>query len=143
MSILDTAIALASRAHAGQTDKAGHPYILHPLRLMLRFDDLDAQVVAVLHDVIEDSEHALEDLQALGFGPQVISAIDCLTKRPREDYQTFIARVAGHPLATRVKIEDIRDNLDVSRLQTLTDNDLERVRKYHQALAYLTGLPRM
>ncbi len=140
MSTLDIAIALACSAHAGQVNKAGKAYILHPLRLMLCFDDLDAQIVAVLHDVIEDSEHSLGDLQGLGFDAHVISAIDCLTKRPGENYQRFLERVATHPLATRVKIQDITDNLDVTRLPALTDKDFERVRKYHQALAYLKGV---
>lgn len=137
MSNLDTAIALACRAHAGQVDKAGGAYILHPLRLMLRFDDLDAQMVAVLHDVVEDSDTALADLRALGFAEAVVNAIECLTKQAGEDYTAFIQRLAVNPLARRVKIEDIKDNLNLTRLPALSDKDLARARKYHQALAYL------
>lgn len=137
MSNLDTAIALACRAHAGQVDKAGGAYILHPLRLMLRFDDLEAQMVAVLHDVVEDSDTGLADLRALGFADAVVNAIECLTKQPGEDYTAFIQRLAVNPLARRVKIEDIKDNLNLTRLPELSDKDLARARKYHQALAYL------
>jgi len=139
MSTLDAAIALACRAHHAQTDRAGGSYILHPLRMMLRFDDLDAQIVAVLHDVVEDSEICLADLRALGFSDIVVSAIECMTKQPGEAYTAFIERLAANPLARRVKVEDIKDNLNLTRLPVLTDKDLERARKYHLALAYLNA----
>jgi len=139
MSNLDVAIALACRAHTGQVDKAGGAYILHPLRLMLRFTDSQAQIVAVLHDVVEDSDTTLADLRASGFCEAVVSAIGCLSKREGENYQDFIERLAPNALARQVKIEDIRDNLNLERLPSLTDKDLVRVRKYHAALGYLMG----
>ncbi|MFK3798503.1 GTP pyrophosphokinase [Pseudomonas sp. NPDC088444] len=139
MNALDTAIALACKAHAGQVDKSGKPYILHPLRLMLRFDDEDAQIASVLHDVVEDSDVTLEALREAGISERVIEAIDCLTKRPGEVYEDFIARILSNPLARRVKIADIRDNLDLTRLPTVTEKDLQRAAKYHRALSSLLG----
>ncbi|SDH10980.1 GTP pyrophosphokinase [Pseudomonas abietaniphila] len=138
MNIIDAAIALACRVHAGQVDKSGKPYILHPLRLMLKFDDQDAQVVSVLHDVVEDSDTTLEDLRALGISEDAIEAIDCLSKRPSEQYNDFISRIIPNELARKVKIADIEDNLDLTRLPTLSEKDLLRVAKYHQALRRLS-----
>lgn len=138
MNIIDAAIALACRVHAGQVDKSGKPYILHPLRLMLKFDDRDAQVVSVLHDVVEDSDTTLEDLRALGISEDAIEAIDCLSKRPSEQYNNFISRIIPNELARKVKIADIEDNLDLTRLPTLSEKDLLRVAKYHQALRRLS-----
>ena len=137
MSILDAVIALACRVHAGQVDKSGKPYILHPLRLMLKFETLDEQVVSVLHDVVEDSDVTLDELRQLGLSEHVIRAIDCLSKRPGEVYEDFIARIRPDELARKVKIEDIRDNLNLTRLPTLEAKDLERIAKYHKALRYL------
>ncbi|WP_260962747.1 GTP pyrophosphokinase [Pseudomonas citri] len=137
MSILDAAIALAARVHAGQVDKAGKPYILHPLRLMMAFDGLEEQLVSLLHDVVEDGDVTLDELRALGIPETAVTAIDCLSKRPGEAYEQFIARIRPNPLATKVKIADIRDNLDLTRLPVVRDKDLERAAKYHRALLYL------
>ncbi|MBO1540638.1 GTP pyrophosphokinase [Pseudomonas sp. OA65] len=137
MSILDAAIALASRVHAGQVDKAGKPYILHPLRLMMKFDGLEEQLVSLLHDVVEDGDVTLDELRGLGIPEVAVTAIDCLTKRPGESYEQFIDRIRPNPLATKVKIADIHDNLDLTRLPVVRDKDLERAAKYHRALRYL------
>jgi hypothetical protein len=134
---LEIAIALACESHRGQTDKAGKPYILHPLRLMLGFESTSEQIVAVLHDVIEDSSVTLDRLLELGFDPRVVNAIDALTRRQGESYDDFIDRILADPLATRIKHRDIQDNLDVSRLPSLGDEDLQRIAKYHQALMRL------
>lgn len=134
---LETAIALACESHRGQVDKAGRPYILHPLRLMLGFDSMSEQIVAVLHDVIEDTEVTLDSLRALGFEPDVVGAIDALTRRKGETYESFIDRVLENPLATRIKIRDLRDNMDLSRLSHLDKDDLRRIAKYHHALMQL------
>jgi (p)ppGpp synthase/HD superfamily hydrolase len=136
-NVLEAAIALACESHRGQTDKGGRPYILHPLRLMLGFDSTSEQVVAVLHDVVEDSSVTLEQLRELGFDSSVVDALDCLTRRRAESYDDFVDRVAGNPLATRVKLRDIQDNLDLSRLGTLNAEDLQRIAKYHRALVRL------
>jgi hypothetical protein len=137
MSILDAAVALACRVHAGQVDKSGKPYILHPLRLMLKFEDVDEQVVSVLHDVVEDGDVTLEELRELGVSSAAVAAIDCLSKREGELYEDFIARIKPNDLARRVKIADIRDNLDLTRLPQVSDKDLQRVAKYHRALREL------
>jgi (p)ppGpp synthase/HD superfamily hydrolase len=137
MSILDAAVALACRVHEGQVDKSGKPYILHPLRLMLKFEDVDEQVVSVLHDVVEDGDVTLEELRELGVSSAAVAAIDCLSKREGELYEDFIARIKPNDLARRVKIADIRDNMDLTRLPQVSDKDLQRVAKYHRALREL------
>jgi (p)ppGpp synthase/HD superfamily hydrolase len=136
---LETAIALACELHRGQVDKAGRSYILHPLRLMLSFESTTEQIVAVLHDVVEDTAVTLDRLRDLGFGPDVVAAIDALTRRDGETYEDFIDRVSADPLATRIKLRDLRDNMDVSRLSHLGENDLQRVAKYHRAMLQLTA----
>ncbi|MBI3561652.1 MAG: GTP pyrophosphokinase [Gammaproteobacteria bacterium] len=125
--MLDKAISLASKAHTGQVDKAGKPYILHPLRLMLKFNDEEEMIVAILHDVVEDSAITLEQLQLQGFSCSIVEAIGCLTKKHNETYEEFIARIKTNHLARRVKIEDIKDNLDLSRLTAITEKDLLRL----------------
>lgn len=138
MSDLDQAISIATKAHAGQLDKAGQPYILHPLRLMLKFQAKDEMIVAVLHDVVEDSSFTLEFLKEYGFSEVIINAIESLTKNKGETYEDFVSRVSNNDLARKVKIEDIRDNLDLTRLDKITPKDLARVEKYHLALNRLS-----
>ncbi len=138
MSDLDQAILIATKAHAGQTDKAGQPYILHPLRLMFKFFSEDERIVSVMHDIVEDSAITLEDLKNLGFSEPIIEAIECLTKLNNESYESFIMRVSKNDLARKVKIEDIKDNLDLTRLNRVTSKDFTRVEKYHRALKNLT-----
>lgn len=136
---LETAIALACESHCGQVDKAGRPYILHPLRLMLSFESTNEQIVAVLHDVVEDTAVTLDRLRDLGFDPEVVGAIDALTRRQGETYESFIDRVSADPLATRIKLRDLRDNMDIARLSHLSGDDLQRIAKYHRALRQLTA----
>ena len=137
MSQLEAALQVMLDAHRGQTDKAGQPYVLHPLRLMARFQDEDQRLVALLHDVVEDGDVTPASLRALGFSEPVVVAVECLTRRSEETYEDFIARIRPNPLANSVKVEDIRDNLDVTRLRDLKDEDLERLRKYWKALQQL------
>lgn len=137
MSNLDKAISIAIKAHSGQLDKAGQPYILHPLRLMLKFQSNDEMIVAILHDVVEDSSVTIEDLKDYGFSEVIIKSIDSLTKRSSENYDDFIRRVSNNNLAKLIKVEDIRDNLDLTRLELITEKDLARVEKYHRALKFL------
>ena len=137
MATLERAIALAAEAHAGQVDKAGAPYILHPLRLLLAVDTPEERIVAVLHDVVEDTPWTLEALRAEGFTQEVVDAVEALTKRAGESYEAFIDRVAANPLARRVKRADLTDNLDLRRLPVLTDADLARIARYQAALARL------
>jgi (p)ppGpp synthase/HD superfamily hydrolase len=137
MSTLERAIEIAAASHAGQQDKAGAPYILHPLRVMLSVTEPAQRIAAVLHDVVEDTAWTLDQLRSEGFGDDVIRAIDALTKRDGEDYFAFVERAGRDPIARAVKIADIRDNLDVTRIATVTDRDRARLDKYRQALARL------
>ncbi|MCW8130504.1 MAG: GTP pyrophosphokinase [Planctomycetota bacterium] len=135
MATLERAIALAVEAHAGAKDKAGHPYILHPLRVMFRLEGNAERIVAVLHDVIEDTGRTFDDLRALGFSEEVLAALACVTKREGESYDAFVARAMSNPIAKRVKLADIEDNLDVRRLATVTEKDRERIERYLKARA--------
>src|SRR3954469_8709511 len=106
MAILERAIEIAASAHAGQVDKAGQPYILHPIRVMLRVDTLEQKVAEVLHDVVEDTSVTLKDLVAEGFPPAVTEAVEALTKRPGEDRLAAARRAVANPIARIVKLAD-------------------------------------
>jgi len=134
ISTLTKAITLAALHHDGQTDKGGNPYILHPLRLMLQAVTDEERIVALLHDIVEDTPITLDDLQAEGFSSTIIAAIDCLTKRPIEPYEQFIKRIKGNDLARRVKILDLEDNSDLTRIDSPSDEDHRRLEKYRKAL---------
>lgn len=134
VSLVEKALAIALSAYAGKTDKAGQPYILHPLRVMAKMNcDEEAMAAAVLHDVIEDSDIGADDLRQMGMPDGVVSAVQCLSRGNGESYPDFIERVKQNPFAAAIKLADIEDNLNVLRLGTLTDADLRRVAKYHQA----------
>ncbi len=136
MSTLERAIEIAHEAHAGQYDKAGKEYILHPLRVMGKGRTEEEKIVGVLHDVVEDSEWTFEMLEAEGFTPEVIEALRCVTKLSEdEDYDHFIDRVLTNPLAMRVKLLDLEDNMDMSRLDECTEGDIQRLQKYQKAYA--------
>ncbi len=154
MPNLEDAIALAAQVHRGQRDKAGQTYILHPLRVMLSLDAEEERVVGILHDVVEDTRDrppeervTLARLRALGYPDAVVAALDCLTRREGESYEEFVARLKPNPLARRVKLADLDDNLDVRRLAargsggTLGPQDLERLNRYLAARRSLLGLP--
>lgn len=137
MSTLERAIAIAAEAHAGQTDKAGVPYILHPLRVMLGVDAHDERIAAVLHDVLEDCPAwSLGRLAAEGFSTPVLNALAALTRQKGESYEAFIDRVCDSRIAINVKMADLKDNLEPVRLGLITPNP-ERVAKYRAALAKL------
>jgi len=130
MPFLEDAIALAVNAHKGQKDKAGNFYILHPLRLMFQMETEMEMIVAVLHDVIEDTSYSLEELRNDGYPQEILEALECLTKRGDEHYDVFIDRVKKNPIALKVKIADLEDNMDMKRLKNITDTDVERLKKY-------------
>ncbi len=137
MPTLEDAIALAVEAHRGQRDKAGQTYILHPLRVMMRLETEAEQMAAILHDVVEDTPYTLERLRELGYPEEVLGALDCLTKREGESYEAFIERVRPHPLARRVKLADLEDNMDVRRLPSVGPKETERLARYRAAWARL------
>ena len=134
---LERAIEIAARTHAGQLDKGGAPYILHPLRVMLRVAPGAQQIVAVLHDVVEDSEVTFEELEREGFSAEVISGLRAVTKIEGESYEDFVARAALDPVGKAVKLADLMENSDLSRIAEPSQKDLERVAKYGRAIQYL------
>ena len=138
---LERAIEIAQEAHKGVKDKGGHDYINHPIRVMHAMSNDQEKIVAILHDVVEDSDWTFERLKEEGFEDSVIESLRCVTKySEEEDYQEFIKRAATNKIATKVKMADIEDNLDLSRLGTLTEKDLIRIEKYKKALKYLKAL---
>lgn len=139
MKLIEKALEIALQAHRGQTDKSGEAYILHPLRLMSKMKSDDEKAVALLHDVIEDSDFSDETLLSQGIPEHVVNAVKSLTKIDGESYQEFIERVKFNPLAKKVKIADLEDNINILRLKTLNSDDLQRVKKYHQAWMALNG----
>lgn len=139
MATLEQAIAFAAKQHAGQVDKANLPYILHPLRVMLNVPSIEHKIIAVLHDVLEDTETSIEDLQALGFQPDIIEAIVALTKQKGESRIQAAQRTVQNPLARVVKLADINDNTDLSRISSPTSKDFERLNEYKQVRDILLG----
>ncbi|PKL46535.1 MAG: hypothetical protein CVV42_16020 [Candidatus Riflebacteria bacterium HGW-Riflebacteria-2] len=132
MATLEKAIALAAEAHAGQVDKAGQPYILHPLRVMFRLQDRQQQIVGVLHDIVEDTSVTLETLAQHGFSPVVIAAVDALTKRKGETRIDAARRAAADKTALAVKLADNAENMDLSRIPSPTQKDHARIEEYHK-----------
>ena len=139
MSTLERAIEIAAAAHAGQIDKAGHPYILHPLRVMLRVSTEHERMSAVLHDVVEDTPVTFDQLAREGFPQEVLLAIEALTKRPGESRLQAAERAAANPIARVVKLADNAENMDLSRIAAPTEKDFARLREYEQVRALLLG----
>lgn len=139
MSTIERAIAIAAEAHAGQLDKAGAPYVLHPLRVMLRMETNDGRIAAVLHDVVEDSHWSLEALRAEGFSERILRAVDSVTRRKDETYEDFVSRAGVDPLGRLVKLADLEDNLAPGRIAEPTEEDLARMRRYRRAIGRLLG----
>lgn len=140
MPTLEDAIALAATAHQGQTDKAGAPYIFHLLRVMQAQESRSAQIVGVLHDLVEDTSYTLDDLRDRGYPAEVLAALQSVTKRDGEDYAAFAARAGENPIGRRVKLADLEDNMDTSRLPEMTEADAMRLKKYHAARQRLLEL---
>ncbi len=134
MSTLDKAILIAAQAHADQKDRYEKPYILHPIRLMMNVDSEQDKIVAILHDVVEDSDWTLEGLRdEEGFTTEIVAAVDCLTRRDGEPYVDYIERLKSNRIARKVKLADLEDNMDLRRINEVSENDLKRLEKYHQA----------
>lgn len=130
---LDDTLLLCVTKHYGQRDKVGAPYALHPIRIMLRFADEPARIVALLHDVVEDCDVTLDELREMGYSEEIVAALDCVTKREGESYEEFILRSKANPLARRVKLADLADNMDLSRISEPSARDFERYLKYRRA----------
>lgn len=140
MSMLEKAIALAVEAHKGQREKLGAPYILHPLRVMLRLQGETDQIVGILHDVVEDTEITFDDLRQLGYSAEVIAALDGVTRRKNESYSEFVERSLQNRISRRVKLADLEDNMNIRRLPVVfSERDHKRLQRYRRAWAVLSG----
>lgn len=127
------AIELASEKHLSQTDKGGRPYFGHPARVAADCQTDEQCMVALMHDLLEDTDVTAQQLLDEGFPAEVVDAVLAVTRRDGEDYDAFIERVALNPIARRVKIADLLDNMDLTRLVSITDEDCQRLKKYHRA----------
>ncbi|MGJ7437858.1 HD domain-containing protein [Streptococcus equinus] len=129
---------IAKRAHKGQVDKAGAPYILHPETVASFVTKDDEKIVAYLHDVIEDTPCQLRDLENAGFSPEIIKAVDLLTRKTGQSYKQYLKLVKTNELARVVKLADLKHNSDLSRLTHVTENDIKRLKKYQDAIVFLS-----
>lgn len=139
-NILHKAIEIALKAHEGQTDRAGEPYTGHITRVMQAGTTIEERMAGILHDIVEDTHWTFEALLHEGFPPEVVDAVRCLTKMENEPYDRFIERVKTNPIAVAVKLNDLRDNMDITRLPAVTDADTARLLKYHRAYKELSSL---
>lgn len=131
------ALELAVEKHKNQTDKAGNPYILHPLHVMENVNNKEGKIVAILHDIIEDTDITEDYLLKIGLSKRIVDAVVALTRSEDIDYQEYIKNLSSNPLAKEVKLADLEHNMDLKRLPTLEEKDLERNRKYQIAYHYL------
>lgn len=138
-ALVKLAYEICLKAHAGQVYKAGMPYHLHPERVAARCSTDAETIVALLHDTIEDTEVSPEDLLSKGFSQEIVDAILSVTKRKGENYEDFVARAKQNPIGRIVKIHDLEDNMDIRRLDTLSDESVARLRKYLKAYHFLKG----
>ena len=135
---IERAIQIAVAAHAGIKDKGGKPYILHPIKVMMRVETEEEQIVAILHDVVEDTDWTFDALRNEGFSETVIEALETVTKQSEdEDYEDFIKRSLRNDIGRKVKIADLLENLDVTRIGELSEKDIKRINKYKKALQTL------
>lgn len=135
----EKAYEIAKKAHLGQIDKAGEDYIKHPEKVASFVNSDEEKAVAYLHDVIEDTELTLEDLREYGFSEEVLKAVDVITKKKGQDYQTYLNTVKENKLARVVKLADLRHNSDLTRLINITEKDRERKEKYQKAIDFLNS----
>ena len=136
--MLELALSIATEAHKGQFDKAGVDYVEHPIYVASQVDTEEEKAVALLHDVIEDSPFTAEELLLAGLLETVVTAVQILSKKKGQDYQTYLENVKSNPLARVVKLADLKHNSDLSRLSSVIDKDLERLEKYKKAIDYLS-----
>lgn len=136
--LLDLAIELAKKYHKDQFDKGGNPYINHPLAVMNRLDTAEEKIVGVLHDIIEDTELTFDDLREYGFSEKIIAGIDSVTRREGEEREAFIYRAKLNELGRTVKIADLKENRDLSRIPNPQEKDYQRAEKYEREIRILT-----
>ena len=131
------ALKLCFEAHKDQIDKSGMPYVFHPFHLAEQMADENTTIVALLHDVIEDTEYTLDDLRNFGFAEDVLSAISLMTHADDVPYMEYVEKIKTNPIAKAVKLADLKHNSDMSRLDRITQIDEERAKKYKQAIELL------
>jgi hypothetical protein len=139
--MLDVAVQIASKAHAGQLDKQGQPYIAHPLAVMARVRDQDAKIVAVLHDVIEDTDVTADDLRRAGIPDDLIAAVECVTHARHVPYADYVVRCKAHPVARQVKLADLEENARLDRTLLRPDRarrDFTRIHRYLLSYRFLS-----
>lgn len=135
------AMQYAYTHHEGQYDKGGLPYILHPLAVAeMMGQDEDAVIVALLHDVVEDTYISIDDLKCAGFSDVVVSTVDTLTRRPGEKYMDYLSRVKHDKLAVKVKLGDLKHNSDLGRLSIVDEGAISLHQRYQKAIAFLTDI---
>jgi (p)ppGpp synthase/HD superfamily hydrolase len=135
---LDRALAIAKAAHMGQVDKVGAPYISHPMRVCAALDSVEEKIVGLLHDVVEDGPGwTFDRLRREGFSESVVAAVEALTHRPDESYSASIDRAKANPLARVVKLADLADNSDRTRLTQIGEREEKRLAKYADAIRRL------
>ena len=137
--LLDLAIDLSQYAHEGQVDKAGQPYFLHVQAVADGVDTDELKTIAYLHDVCEDTPFGIDDLTELGFPDEIVQSVRVLTRAKGIPYNEYIEQVKQDDNARKVKISDLRHNMDISRIPEPTDADYRRLEKYQKALDYLTA----
>lgn len=135
--LLEKALQIAIKSHSGQVDKAGAAYIFHPIRVSCKCFTDEEKIVALLHDTIEDSNVTAEYLLSEGFPRNIVDAILSVTRNEDESYGDFIKRCRLNPIGRQVKLHDLEDNMDISRLPQVTEMDLVRLNKYIEAYRYL------
>lgn len=140
--ILERAIRIAVNAHFGAVDKADKPYIFHPLRVMNSVESIEEKIVAILHDVIEDTDITADDLLLVGIPENLVIEIIALTHHPDVDYDEYVKQISGHKIASKVKLADLKDNMDITRYKEITDGDFERLKRYHRNYIYLKNKPK-
>ncbi len=138
-ALIERALLIAAKAHEGQRDKAGQAYIFHPIRVSLKCHTQEEKIVALLHDVIEDTDVTAEQLLSEGFPADIVEAVLSVTRREGESYENFVERASRNTIGRQVKLHDIEDNMDITRLNNLTEEDLPRLNKYLKAYRFLTG----
>lgn len=134
------AIRIAVEKHGQTLDKAGQPYILHPLRVMMAQTTEHGKIVGVLHDTVEDTDLSFEELEQQGFPAEVLTALRLVTHDDGSPYHEYIERLKHNPIARRVKLADLHDNMDPHRLPDFTDRDMKRYQKYKLAWATLQAV---
>lgn len=133
------AMEICYRAHEGQLDKGGMPYVFHPFHVAEQMEDEYSTCVALLHDTVEDGGIELSGLYEADFPEEIVKTVDILTRREAEPYMEYIERLKGSSLAVKVKLADLEHNRDMSRLNIITKWDMERKEKYEKAIAILKG----